>query len=451
MLLNYEQFIKTIPTKKAFVLFGNKLTHSISSNIHSKIMKEYDIDGEYYHVEITPEQLCGAINHLKQYFCGANVTIPYKTDIMQYVDECDEVSTRLNSVNTIKVLNGKTYGYNTDIIGIYNSLEKDNIDMKNRKVALLGYGGTANVVIDILAKNECDITIFGRNAEKANVLKNYVLNNYKNAKISVENIENYKDEYELIFNTTPIGMNDLEGKSPIYDFKNAKYVFDCLYNPQITKIIDIANENNIKSRSGLNMLYTQALYAQKIWHDFDVSKANNIYDILANELFQKRLKNRNIVIFGFMGCGKTTISQELSKISGLSLIDTDEFISKNENMKISEIFKNKGEPYFRNLEIECAKKLANLENYIISVGGGFVINNENVDILSKNSVFIFLDIDFNEIQKRISNDPSRPLSNEDTLKELFNTRYSIYNDINSIKITKNSTPLEMVTEIMGKV
>ncbi|MFI3226767.1 MAG: shikimate kinase [Clostridia bacterium] len=451
MILNYEQFIKTIPNKKTFVLFGNKLTHSISSNIHSKIFKEYDLDAEYFHVELKKEQLCDAINHLKKHYCGANVTIPYKTDVMEFLDECDEVSSRLNSVNTILVKDGKTFGYNTDIIGIYESLAKDGISLKNKKVALLGYGGTANVVADILAKNGADTVIFGRDLQKASKLQKYVLNNFPDAIIKIEKFENFSNDYELIFNTTPFGMNELEGQSPIDDFSSAEYVFDCVYNPQITKIIDIARNYGIKSRSGLNMLYTQALFAQHIWFDFDVTRPNDIYDELSSELFIKRLKDRNIVLFGFMGCGKTTVSNLLASETGLNLVDTDTFIEKMEGEKVSEIFATKGEPHFRVCETKCAEILAKQQNNIISTGGGFVIDEKNVEILAENSVFVFIDTTFEEIFSRVSNDPTRPLSKADTLKELFDKRYPIYSSINALTVSGAMSPEQIVDEIIGKV
>lgn len=451
MILNYEQFIKTIPTKKTFVLFGNKLTHSISSNIHGKIHKEYDLDADYFHVEVEKHQLESAISHLKNHFHGANVTIPYKTDVMEFLDECDPVSTRLSSVNTIVVKNGKTSGFNTDIIGIYESLKKDNISLKNKKVALLGYGGTANVVADILAQNQSEITILGRSLDKAQELLDDVLKNHPNACIKTKLLSDFCDEYQIIFNTTPIGMNELENQSPVDNFKSAEYVFDCIYNPQITKIVDIANNFGVKARSGLNMLYTQALFAQNIWNDIDVTRPNDIYQKLSSELFKKRLKDRNIVLFGFMGCGKTTISEILAKETGLSLIDTDKYIENEQKTTISEIFDTKGEEYFRQLETDCAKKLSTMQNTIISVGGGFVINSQNVEILAKNSVFVFLDTSFNEVLKRIEGDTSRPLAKTDTLKELFDKRYPIYSKIDALSIKSDATVDSILKEIIGKV
>ncbi|MFI3115680.1 MAG: shikimate kinase [Clostridia bacterium] len=451
MTLNYNQFIQTFPLKKTCVLLGNKLTHSISANIHNKICEEYGIDADYMHVELRPEQLPMVIDHIKEYYAGANVTIPYKTDVMQYLDECDEVSRRLNSVNTILVKDGKTYGYNTDIIGIFKSLSMDKVTLKNKKVALLGYGGTANVVGDILAKNESIITIFGRDAYKADLLKQQILKNYSEASVETALFTDFKDDYHAIFNTTPIGMNELEGKTPVEGFASAKYVFDCLYNPQITRLLEIADSYGIKNRNGLHMLYTQALFAQNIWNDVDFSHENNIYSQLSNELFQKRLNGRNIVLFGFMGCGKTTVANSLEKLTNMPLIDTDSLIEEKEGMKISEIFESKGEDYFRMLEGNCAFELSAKKGHIISVGGGFAINSKNIDILKSNSVFVFLDTPFDIIKNRVENDPDRPLANTETMQELYETRHPIYSSIDAISIYDVLEPDAIAEKIMGKV
>ena len=451
MILNYDQFMKNIPTKKTFVLFGSKLSHSISYIIHKKIFSEYGLDADYIHVELEKDQLESAISHLKRYYSGANVTIPYKNDIIKFLDEVDESATRLHSVNTIKITNCKASGFNTDITGIYECLAADKISLKGKKVALLGYGGTANVVADILAKNCADFTILGRDLDKANILKSSTQSNYNDARINTGLLCDFSDDYDIIFNTTPIGMNDLEGFSPVAQIKNAKYVFDCIYNPQITKILDIATQNNIKTRNGLYMLYTQALYAENIWNNIDLSRSNNIYQELSYELFEKRLGDKNIVLFGFMGCGKTTLAKNLAKITSLSVIDTDEYIESNNNSTINEIFAKYGESHFRQLEFSCAKNLKSMKNKIISVGGGFLLNADIVELLKDNCVFVFLDTPFDTIMSRIENSKTRPLVKSENLSSLYKKRYPIYKSIPSITISNNTYVESISSEILRKL
>lgn len=448
MIFDFNAFINHIPTKKTYVLFGEKLTYSISSNIHNKIFEEYSIDAEYIYVELKPHELLDAIAHLKKYYNGANVTIPFKADVIPLLENIDPTAKRLSSVNTIHIENGVATGYNTDIIGVYESLMLDKISLKNKKIALLGYGGTANVVADIIANEK--FTVFGRNIEKANTFLDGVRKNHPNVHARVRHFDDFTDNYDIIFNTTPIGMNTYEGQSPIKEVRRAKYVFDVIYNPQLTKLLSCAYENRISVRNGLFMLYTQALFAQNIFNDIDVTRPNDIYDTLENELFLKRLGDKNIVIFGFMGCGKSTISKVLSKSTGLPVIDTDNYIEKQQNMKIKDIFEKFGEPHFRNLETECSKELSSLKNTIISVGGGFVLNEENVKNLSENSVFVYLDTKFDTILERIAFDKSRPLA-KNNIKELFEKRDPFYKSIEAITI-KSPKPIKLIAqEIIKKI
>lgn len=448
MIFNLQDFLKYIPSKPTFVLWGNKLTHSISKNIHEMIFDEFGIDAEYCYLELQKDELYDAICHLKRYFCGANITIPHKFDVIGFLDFVDETALRLGSVNTIKVVDGKTYGYNTDIIGVYETLSLDKISLCNKKVALLGCGGTANVIADILAKNKAITTIFARNLEKSQELKVNTLKNYNNAVINTKLLHDFDDNYDIIFNTTPVGMNDLEGQSPIGKCENSEYVFDCLYNPQVTKLMSLAKN---KSRNGLYMLYTQALFAQNIWFDIDVTRTNNIYQKLSTELFLKRLGNKNLVIYGFMGCGKSSVSRILSENTNLELIDTDFHIENNEKKKISDIFNDFGEEYFRKIENDVAKELSKAQNKIISVGGGFFTNRENVELLKQNSYFVFLNRDFDKISNDIKNDENRPLSNDKNLEKLYNSRMPLYNEIADFTIFGNDSIYNNAENIVKNV
>lgn len=448
MIFNLQEFLKYIPEKPTFVLFGNKLTHSISKNIHEMIFEQYGNCAEYCYLEIEKNELSLAFNHLKKYFCGANITIPHKFDIIEFIDDVDETALRLGSVNTIKVDGDKTYGYNTDIIGIYETLSVDNISLSGKKVALLGCGGTANVVADILARNNANTTIFARNIDKAEQLLQNTKKNYSNSLIKTALLADFVDDYDIIFNTTPVGVNDLEGYSPISCCNNAEYVFDCLYNPQVTKLMSMAKKN---SRNGLFMLYTQALYAQKVWFDIDVTRHSDIYEKLSTEIFLKRLGDRNLVLYGFMGCGKSSVARALAEMTNLKLIDTDFAIENEQKMKISSIFETFGESYFRKLESDMAVEITKLKSTIISVGGGFFTNHENVELLKQNSHFIFLDRNFKNIMNDVKNDVNRPLSNEKNIVKLYNSRIDMYREIADFTIIGNESVINNAKKIVKNV
>lgn len=140
-------------------------------------------------------------------------------------------------------------------------------------------------------------------------------------------------------------------------------------------------------------------------------------------------KNFNIVLCGFMGCGKTTLGQQLASLTGREFIDTDAYIEGKTGLTINEIFAKYGEDYFRALEKKCISKVAQKSNCIIATGGGTVLDKDNVLSLKSNGKIFFLDVPFDVICHRVYRCTNRPLAqnlDKSNLKKLFNTRQKIY-------------------------
>ena len=135
----------------------------------------------------------------------------------------------------------------------------------------------------------------------------------------------------------------------------------------------------------------------------------------------------NIVLCGFMGCGKTVVGKELAKIMGRKFVDTDEWIEQEQGMAIKAIFAARGEEYFRDLEHEICQKAAALKNGVISTGGGALTFERNVEALKQGGRIVFLDASFETICARIGNGNTRPLFQDiDKAKELFDARRPLY-------------------------
>lgn len=135
----------------------------------------------------------------------------------------------------------------------------------------------------------------------------------------------------------------------------------------------------------------------------------------------------NITLCGFMGSGKTTVGTELAKIMGRKFVDTDELIEKEQGVSIKAIFAARGEDYFRDLEYECCKRVADMKNCVVSTGGGALTFQRNVDSLKKGGKIVFLDASFGVICDRIGNSKTRPLfQNIDEAKRLYDERRSKY-------------------------
>jgi shikimate kinase len=164
---------------------------------------------------------------------------------------------------------------------------------------------------------------------------------------------------------------------------------------------------------------------------------------------------KNIVLTGFMGTGKTAVGKELARLLNMKLIDVDTQIEKSEKMTINEIFKQFGEPRFREIETEMITKLSKDKNSIISTGGGAVLKQENMDILRGNGVIICLTATPETILSRTSNSNDRPLLQVENplerIKGLLDFRKPFYERADVMIDTEGKTPLQIAEEIIEKV
>ena len=153
---------------------------------------------------------------------------------------------------------------------------------------------------------------------------------------------------------------------------------------------------------------------------------------------------KNIVLIGMPACGKSTIGYWLSKKIGYPLLDTDKYLEEKENRIISDIFSNEGEGYFRNLETKYLKELSEKEGLIISTGGGAVKKKENIDILKKNGIIIFLNREINDISKE--NHKHRPLLQDiNNIQKLYDERIDLYKKYSDI-IIKNNDDMSIIVD-----
>ncbi|MEW6675619.1 MAG: shikimate kinase [Nitrospirota bacterium] len=164
---------------------------------------------------------------------------------------------------------------------------------------------------------------------------------------------------------------------------------------------------------------------------------------------------KNIILTGFMGTGKTAVGRELSRLLNMKLIDIDTEIEKSQKMTINEIFRQFGEPRFREIETEMIKKLSDNNNIIISAGGGVVLRQENMDALRKNGIIICLMATPETILKRTSHNSDRPLLQVENplerIKELLNFRRPFYEKADIMIDTEDKTPLQIAEEIIDKI
>ncbi len=379
---------------------GEKLGHSFSKIIHNKL---YHADYELK--EIPKEAL--RIFLTEKNFKAINVTIPYKQDVIPFLDEISDTAKKIGAVNTVVNKNGKLYGFNTDFEGLKALILKNEISLKGKKVLILGSGGTSKTAFAVAeALGAKEIYRISRKETKETVTYEQMYETHTDA--------------QILINTTPCGMFPSIGVSAvdIGKFKNLQGVVDAVYNPLNSHLVVSAKERGIKAVGGLYMLVAQGVFAAEkfLGKEFPRSQIDRIF----NEIL---LTKRNIVLIGMPSSGKTTIGKALAKDLGLEFADTDDLIVKNQNMPITEIFKSKGETGFREIEGQIIKEASALQGFVIATGGGAILRKENVELLKENGVLVFLD---RSIENLITTD-SRPLSSNRTdLQKRYDERYVKY-------------------------
>lgn len=263
-----------------YALLGYPLGHTMSPPIHKRL---FELDGrpdaEYEVCEIPPEQLDRKAEYLNS-LDGYNITIPYKVDIISRLDGLDESAKRYNSVNCVVNRNGKNIGFNTDCTGFLRSLEAGGAKLGGR-VLQIGCGGVGRMMATEAALHGAELTIvalpeFIAGAEE--VAKEAAKLN-PSAKINVITHDKISGKFDLLMNASPVGMFPKTDDCPVSEdvVKSCKYVFEVIYNPNVTKLMSIAERNGIPAIGGMAMLVWQAAVAHEIWNgasyrDEDVEK-----------------------------------------------------------------------------------------------------------------------------------------------------------------------------------
>lgn len=393
-------------------LLGKKLGHSFSKLIHEQFT-----DKEYQLIET---------DNLNQFFSenvisGMNVTIPYKKDVIPYLDELSTEAAEIGVVNTIISKNKKLIGYNTDYYGLKKTLDYYQISVSNQTVLILGNGSTSDTIKHYCVNNNAkEIIVFARSPRN----NEYLFSETKNFKHAT-----------IIFNATPVGMfpnNQSDLLVDLNNFPNLSSVIDVIYNPLKTKLLIEAEQKNVKSVNGLLMLIYQAIKSIELFHNLIISDAE-VINYYKHLLFEKT----NLVFIGMPMSGKSLFTSLASQKYHKELVEIDTEIERYENDSISNIFQTKGEKHFRNVEKDIILKYSKLNNKAISCGGGVVLNEENMVNLKQNGIIIFIDVPLELLKK--CNPRNRPLlQNKENLENIYNQRIQLYRDFQDITITKSS-------------
>ncbi len=439
---------------KKYAVIGSPVAHSLSPLLHNEIFRIKNTNAVYETVHMPLEKLEEKISLLKSEYNGFNCTIPLKQEIIPFLDAVSPSAKALGSVNTVKTVDGKTFGTSTDGEGFLRSLKKHGIlPRKGNNVLITGAGGVARVVSHTLCEIGCNITLAVRNTEKAKPLLNE-LSELTNAKISLCGIDEINDSFSLLVQCTPVGMTPKTNECPVSDevIKNCDAVFDTVYTPIKTTLIKKAEKMGKTSVGGLEMLVFQGLLSEEIWNGFTFSEKEE-------ERFLNKLTGmlefsftKNIALIGFMAAGKSTVGRVLAQETRLKFTDTDAEIEKTEGRSVSEIFAAGGEEYFRKAETEILKKLIKEKGLVLSCGGGIIGKPENITLLKENCFTVFLDVPFEILKERAAENNARPLFRDEKIaKRLYEQRYPQYIAAADFTLNSNSGILETVSAIEKKL
>ena len=411
-------------------LIGEHLGHSFSKQIQTRIAEIENVkDYDYQLVELDKEEFKEFME--KKDFKGINVTIPYKKDVIPYLDEMDESAKAIGAVNTIINVDGKLKGYNTDFGGFLYMVKARNVHMEGKKVLIIGNGGACAAVKAVCKhENAKDIVIVSRSANRGAIGYDEMYTSHLDA--------------DIVVNTSPVGMfpNIVNAPIDVSWFHKLECVLDVVYNPILTRLCFEAQEADIKRVIGLEMLIAQAKYT------FEIFENMSFDDSIIDEIKKEMLKDRcNIVLIGMPSAGKTTIGKMLEEKLGKEFFDLDDMIIAKAGKSIPEIFQESGETGFRAIETEVAIEASKMNNKIIATGGGVVKHKVNMDFLRLNGITIFIDRD---IDKLISSDPNRPLSSsKQALQQMYKERYPLYQKYAAYIAVNNANIEETVDDIVN--
>ncbi|MBQ2714158.1 MAG: hypothetical protein IJF76_00815 [Clostridia bacterium] len=401
-----------------YCLIGEKLGHSLSKDIHERFGYDYDL------VELGADEVESFVRGGE--YDGFNVTIPYKKIVMEYLDYVDDTAKAIGAVNTVVRRSGKTYGYNTDVLGMDYAMARANITLFGKKVMILGSGGTS-----LTARYLCkmrgakDIVVVSRSGEV----------NYSNC---------YDYDVDIVINTTPVGMYPKNGERvlDLAKFKNLSGVFDPIYNPLKTDIIIQAEERGLSYSNGLKMLVAQAKYAKDLFFQEEGSE-----DIIERVYSDLKKNFENVVLIGMPGCGKSTVGKKLALLLGKKFVDTDEEIVKRRGMSIPRIFEKFGEDDFRKTESEVISDFSKERGQILSLGGGAIKRAENVKCAKQNGVVVYIKRDLNELAQN-----GRPLSRDkNAVLALYEERKELYESSCDIEVLNDDTVDEVARKIVEEL
>ncbi|PAE23052.1 MULTISPECIES: shikimate dehydrogenase [Bacillaceae] len=255
--------------KKLFGVIGDPISHSMSPAMHNELFKIYSIDAHYHPFHVSRGNLNDAVKGFRAIGIeGFNVTVPHKEAIIPLLDELDPLAEAIGAVNTVVNQDGKLIGCNTDGRGFVKGLLNQNRSINEKKVLIVGAGGAARAIYFTIAKEGPELLdICNRTPERAEQILNDCPFEVPARVLNRQEAEESLETYDLIVQTTSIGMHPEIGQSPlsVHKLKPGAFVSDIIYNPLQTRLLKEAAVMGAGIQNGIDMFVYQGALAFEMW------------------------------------------------------------------------------------------------------------------------------------------------------------------------------------------
>lgn len=254
---------------RTYCLIGDPVSHSLSPAMHNAAFKSLSMDDVYIAYKVSSHELESSVESLRSVkISGFNVTIPHKIAVLQYLDEVDLLSRKAGAVNTVASIDGRFKGFNTDIQGFLQPLLNRGIDFRGLSVLLFGAGGSARAVVASLSSvtGISKLVVANRTYNKSSELsKQAELQGLTSSVSMIEEAKGMAKRFDLIVNATSVGLQSNESILDSEDIDGSSTVYDLVYRPVMTKLLENAREKGARVIYGYEMLLEQGAQAFEIW------------------------------------------------------------------------------------------------------------------------------------------------------------------------------------------
>ena len=271
---------------KKYLVIGNPINHSLSPKLHTYWINQNNINASYTKQKLDINDLKNLILKVREKkISGVNITVPFKKEIIPYVDKLTSNAEATQSVNTILLTDGKIVGHNTDIDGFVKAIKEIKYNIVGKKILLIGSGGVSPSIIFALYKMKAsNVVLSNRTKEKAIYLQNFynntIVEKYGWNKIKVVEWGDVP-EFDIVINATSVGL--IKDQKLDLDFSNIgkdKLFYDVIYNPKETNFLKSGKNSGNKTENGKKMFVYQAAEAFKIWHSIEPEINQEVMDLL---------------------------------------------------------------------------------------------------------------------------------------------------------------------------